>query len=78
VEEEGVSANKIYINLTDEAYAALVAWRPEAVEAAEPSPRGGYELRVYGHHLQAFNRLQRSGKNYSDLILRAAREGLKA
>ena len=72
-----MSASKIYINLTDEAYAALVAWRPEAVEAAEPLPRGGYELRVYGHHLQAFNRLQRSGENYSDLILRAAREGLK-
>jgi hypothetical protein len=28
--------------------------------------------------VQAFNRLQRSGENYSDLILRAAREGLKA
>jgi hypothetical protein len=64
----------IYITITDAAYEALVAWKPEAIRHVEPAPGGGFNLSLFRPHLQQLNAFQRSGESYSELIIRAAQE----
>jgi hypothetical protein len=63
-----------YINITAAARDALVAWKPEAIQAIEPAPGGGFNLSLFGPTLQQQNALQRPDESYSDMIIRASKD----
>jgi hypothetical protein len=64
----------IYIKITAAAHEALVAWDPNAIQAVEPSPDGGFTVWLYRPQLGKLNAFQRSGESYSEAIIRACQE----